>query len=228
MNRLLKLWDELVRRGAASAAPRAFENCHPEGARPSLGEEARPKDLLFADGHNSRSLATRSLRKLSSRLLGMTIPEGRHNGTAEAVPSRNPFIRKPRSFALLVSVVLMSLLAVAQDPPLAKAPKGGAPAQKSPAPSTGPADPELQKIKTPPLPEFHPQIPKRIVLPNGMVLLLQEDHELPLIDGIMRVRGGSRLEPASKVGLVDIYGDVWRTGGTKDKTGDRVLLSSFL
>ena len=89
-----------------------------------------------------------------------------------------------------------------------------------------PADPELQKIKTPPLPEFHPQIPKRVVLPNGMVLLLQEDHELPLIEGTMRIRGGSRLEPPAKVGLVDIYGDVWRTGGTKDKTGDQ--LDDFL
>jgi len=88
------------------------------------------------------------------------------------------------------------------------------------------ADTELQKIKTPPLPEFHPQIPKRVVLPNGMVVLLQEDHELPLIEGTMRIRGGSRQEPASKVGLVDIYGDVWRTGGTKDKTGDQ--LDDFL
>src|ERR1700741_3447582 len=71
-----------------------------------------------------------------------------------------------------------------------------------------PADPELQKIKTPPLPEFHPQLPKRVVLPNGMVLLLQEAHELPLIEGTMRIRGGSRLEPSAKVGLVDIYGYV--------------------
>ena len=112
------------------------------------------------------------------------------------------------SVTLLVSMLLMSSLAVAQRP----------------ARTT--TDPELEKIKTPPLPEFHPQIPKRVVLPNGMVLLLQEDHELPLIDGTMRVRGGSRVEPADKVGLVDIYGDVWRTGGTKDKTGDQ--LDDFL
>ena len=92
--------------------------------------------------------------------------------------------------------------------------------------TTAKDDVELEKIKTPPLPEFHPQIPKRVVLPNGMVLLLQEDHELPLIDGTMRVRGGSRVEPADKVGLVDIYGDVWRTGGTRDKTGDQ--LDDFL
>src|SRR5882672_4616548 len=70
------------------------------------------------------------------------------------------------------------------------------------------------QIKIPPLTEFHPKQPKRIQLPNGMVIFLQEDHELPLIDGIIRIRGGSRSEPASKVGLVDLYGEVWRTGGT--------------
>jgi zinc protease len=112
------------------------------------------------------------------------------------------------SLALIVSLLLIFLPAVAQQPDRTT------------------TDPELGNIKTLPLPEFHPQIPKRVVLPNGMVLLLQEDHELPLIDGTMRIRGGSRLEPADKVGLIDIYGDVWRTGGTKDKTGDQ--LDDFL
>jgi zinc protease len=79
-----------------------------------------------------------------------------------------------------------------------------------------------QEINIPPLPTFHPQEPKRLVLPNGMVIFLQEDHELPLIDGIARIRGGSRSEPAEKTGLVDIYGEVWRTGGTKSQTGDQL------
>ena len=55
-----------------------------------------------------------------------------------------------------------------------------------------------------------------------MVIFLQEDHELPLIDGSHRIRGGSRHEPAAKVGLVDLYGEVWRTGGTKTQTGDQM------
>jgi len=79
-----------------------------------------------------------------------------------------------------------------------------------------------QQINIPPLPAFHPQEPKRVVLPNGMVIFLQEDHELPLIDGVARIRGGSRSEPASKAGLLDIYGEVWRTGGTKAQTGDQL------
>jgi zinc protease len=81
---------------------------------------------------------------------------------------------------------------------------------------------DWKQIPIPPLPEFHPKQPKRIQLPNGMVIFLQEDHELPLVDGIARIRGGSRSEPASKTGLLDMYGDVWRTGGSKTQTGDQL------
>jgi zinc protease len=84
----------------------------------------------------------------------------------------------------------------------------------------------LQQVPIPPLPAFQPQQPKRIELANGMVIFLQEDHELPLIDGSARIRGGSVNEPASKTGLMDIYGEVWRTGGTKSQTGDQ--LDDFL
>lgn len=81
---------------------------------------------------------------------------------------------------------------------------------------------DWRQIPIPSLPTFHPQEPKRIELPNGMVVFLQEDHELPIIDGTARVRGGSRSESANKAGLVDIYGEVWRTGGTKNQTGDQL------
>ncbi len=83
-----------------------------------------------------------------------------------------------------------------------------------------------QQIPIPKLPVFHPEQPKRIELANGMVIFLQEDHELPLIDGTARIRGGARSVPANKVGLTDIYGEVWRTGGTKSQTGDQ--LDDFL
>ena len=79
-----------------------------------------------------------------------------------------------------------------------------------------------QQIPIPKLPPFKPAQPKRIVLDNGMVIFLQEDHELPLIDGVMRIRGGERSVPAEKVGLIGIYGEVWRTGGTKTQTGDQL------
>jgi zinc protease len=83
-----------------------------------------------------------------------------------------------------------------------------------------------QQIAIPKLPAFHPAQPKRFVLPNGMVIFLQEDHELPTIDGTARIRGGERSVPADKTGLTDIYAEVWRTGGTKTQTGDQ--LDDFL
>jgi zinc protease len=77
-----------------------------------------------------------------------------------------------------------------------------------------------KEVPIPALNTFHPQQPKRIQLPNGMVIFLQEDHELPVIDGTMRIRGGARSEPAAKTGMLDMYAETWRTGGTKTQTGD--------
>ncbi len=78
------------------------------------------------------------------------------------------------------------------------------------------------KVEAPPLPAFTPPEPTRVQLANGMVIFLQPDHELPLISAVARIRGGSISEPANKTGLTDLYGDVWRTGGTKTKTGDQM------
>ena len=78
------------------------------------------------------------------------------------------------------------------------------------------------QVQAPPLPAFHPQQPVRVQLSNGMVIFLQEDHELPLISAVAEIRGGSIYAPANKNGLVSIYGSVWRTGGTKTKTGDQM------
>lgn len=83
-----------------------------------------------------------------------------------------------------------------------------------------------KQIPIPALHQFKPQEPRRVELPNGMVIFLQEDHELPVINGAIRLRGGSRDESADKAGLMDVYGEVWRTGGTKTRTGDQ--LDDFL
>jgi zinc protease len=92
----------------------------------------------------------------------------------------------------------------------------------SEAPAANAQATDWQQIPIPSLPAFHPAEPKRVELPNGLVIFLQEDHEIPLVDGSIRIRGGSRSEPANKVGLVDLYGEVWRTGGTKSQTGDQM------
>jgi zinc protease len=85
---------------------------------------------------------------------------------------------------------------------------------------------DYREIKAPPLHQTPVPQPKRVQLANGMVIFLMEDHELPLIRGTANIRGGGRDVPADKAGLAGIYGQSWRTGGTKDKTGDE--LDDFL
>jgi len=85
-----------------------------------------------------------------------------------------------------------------------------------------PVPTDWKQIAKPPLRAFQPVPPRRIALGNGMVIFLQEDRELPLIQATLRIRGGSREEDAAKVGLVSIYGQAWRTGGTRKRTGDQL------
>ena len=77
-----------------------------------------------------------------------------------------------------------------------------------------------EKIPVPPLHAFKPQQPKRIELKNGIVLFLQEDHELPFVSGSVLIPGGSRDEDPAKCGLIDLYGQTWRTSGTEKMSGD--------
>jgi zinc protease len=74
--------------------------------------------------------------------------------------------------------------------------------------------------------EFSPlrdiEIPayERYELPNGLVVYLLEDHELPLVSGSATFRTGSRFEPADKVGLASLTGDAMRLGGTESLDAD--------
>jgi zinc protease len=85
---------------------------------------------------------------------------------------------------------------------------------------------DYHEIKTPTLHQIQQPQPKRVQLANGMVIFLMEDHELPLIQGGARIRGGARDVAADKTGLAGILGGSWRTGGTKSNTGDE--LDDFL
>jgi len=134
-----------------------------------------------------------------------------------------------RTISSIVLLALISLAGAAQTSAPAK-PQTSTATAKAPAgkPSSGEAGKtdlaaaDLRGIKKPSLPEFHPQQPKRIQFDNGMVVFLQEDHELPLIEAGIIIRGGSKSEPEAKTGLVSIYGSSWRTGGTKAHTGDQL------
>jgi len=80
----------------------------------------------------------------------------------------------------------------------------------------------VDQLKYPPLADFKIPQPTRIVLDNGMVLMLLEDHELPLLRASVLVHTGSRVEPAEKTGLASMTGSVMRTGGTQRMSGDQL------
>src|SRR5438552_17342214 len=80
----------------------------------------------------------------------------------------------------------------------------------------------------PPLPAFpalvfHPPKPERVVLPNGLVVFLLEDHELPLIKVDLMLKMGSQHEPADKVGLSSLFADVLTEGGSAHHSPEDIL-----
>jgi zinc protease len=97
-----------------------------------------------------------------------------------------------------------------------------APAKSETTPKAAATVQPWKKIPIPPLHAFKPVQPRRIELANGLVIFLQEDHELPFINGSILIRGGSRDETDAKAGLVSIYGDTWRTSGTATVDGDKL------
>lgn len=84
----------------------------------------------------------------------------------------------------------------------------------------------LDQLTYPELPAFSLPKPTRTVLPNGLVVLVMEDHELPLVSVTARVRTGSLLEPADKLGVASMTGAQMRAGGTRALAPD--ALDRFL
>ncbi len=69
---------------------------------------------------------------------------------------------------------------------------------------------------------FSPPEPARVVLDNGLVVYLLEDHELPLVTITATMRTGGWLDPADKVGLAAMTGAVMRTGGGGGLSAEQV------
>jgi len=85
---------------------------------------------------------------------------------------------------------------------------------------TGAQVERVNQLTYPPLSELVIPEPTRVTLENGMMVLLLEDHELPLVSVTAQIRTGSRLEPEDKVGLAGLTGTVMRSGGTTSLSGD--------
>lgn len=87
--------------------------------------------------------------------------------------------------------------------------------------AAGPLDRDPRKMTFEPV-QFIPPEPERVVLDNGMVVYLLQDHELPLVTVTATMRTGSWLDPPGKIGLATMAGVTMRTGGTLRMSAEQV------
>ena len=81
--------------------------------------------------------------------------------------------------------------------------------------------PSPAKLKYLPM-VFSPPKPERVELPNGLVLYILEDRELPVVCISAAIRAGAVHDPPGKEGLADLISYVMRTGGTSSLSGDDI------
>ncbi|MCX5841252.1 MAG: pitrilysin family protein [Deltaproteobacteria bacterium] len=77
------------------------------------------------------------------------------------------------------------------------------------------------KLTYKPLP-FKPLQAQRLVMENGIILYILEDHELPLVNVSAVFRAGSAYDPADKAGLAELTARMMRTGGMQMMNGNAV------
>jgi len=81
--------------------------------------------------------------------------------------------------------------------------------------------PDPRALTSPPLKFTIPRA-ERVVLDNGMVVYLMEDHELPQINITALIGTGSVFDPAAKVGVAGLTGEVMRSGGTTALSPEKI------
>ncbi len=82
--------------------------------------------------------------------------------------------------------------------------------------------PAYQQLQFEPLPPMALPPYTRWQLPNGLVVYLIEDHELPLVKGTVLIRSGDRWDPPGKTGLADVAMEVLRQGGSQTQPADQL------
>jgi predicted Zn-dependent peptidase len=72
--------------------------------------------------------------------------------------------------------------------------------------------------------EYAPPNPAdfRTELPNGLVVYIAEDHDIPWFDATLLVKTGPFLEPRDKLGVESLTEDIMREGGTTAMTGEEI------
>ncbi len=81
--------------------------------------------------------------------------------------------------------------------------------------------PSPDKIKYAPLQFALPQA-ERVVLENGIVLYILEDHELPLVNINALIKTGAMYDPAGKEGVANLTAYVMKTGGSQKLSSSEI------
>lgn len=79
-------------------------------------------------------------------------------------------------------------------------------------------DPRGRQV--PPIGKIPSVSPTRVALPNGAVVYLLENHDLPVVRGIAYFPSSPTLVPADRQGLAGITGTAMRSGGSMTHGGD--------
>jgi zinc protease len=83
----------------------------------------------------------------------------------------------------------------------------------------------FKDLKFPTLNDVKMPTVERLVLENGLVVFLLEDHELPTVSIAGRIRFHVGDEPADKIGLRAVTAGVMRNGGSKTRSADEIDLA---
>lgn len=70
--------------------------------------------------------------------------------------------------------------------------------------------------------KFFPLKAQKVVMENGIILYVLEDHEIPIINVSIVIATGSVYDTIGKEGLAELTGEVMRTGGTASLTGSAI------
>ena len=114
--------------------------------------------------------------------------------------------RRGRLAERLAALPLAILLAA--PGPIAAAPPDAPAVPPAQAPADAPADPRA--LAYGPLSISFPK-PEKVFLPNGLLVYLFEDHELPLVDVTIDFKAGSIFDPPEKAGLASLAATLMRT-----------------
>ena len=132
---------------------------------------------------------------------------GRVGRAAETSRAAARVATLPRVIALFV---LIAAAAFAQTPPAKNAPA----ARKAAAPPTLPT---YKELKYPPLGAVATPAVESVTLPDGLQVMLLENHELPLVNGTVMVHAGSAFDPPEKIGLATLTEQVLMEGDTLNR-----------